>query len=122
MHCKNHAPFHAGISKEACASVSGYWNRSPCKQLQACLQDYPKEGEPGYSEAFAEFAKFQIEDASNQHQCGKAREQLGFVRDEVDDTQVCESFKELPCHQAFTDLKNLTSASPSGGVRIFNLS
>ena len=41
MECQHPGPFHLRISKAACESAGGTWNRSPCVTLSQCIDDRP---------------------------------------------------------------------------------
>ena len=50
---------------------------------------------PAFSASFEKFANtIAIKDASDQEQCGEAREQLGFDKDHPHDTEVVDSFHQ----------------------------
>ncbi|EJK52630.1 hypothetical protein THAOC_28076 [Thalassiosira oceanica] len=63
MECQNRAPWHTGISAEACDNVLGTWFRSPCITLKECIDDRVTDPEhEGYSRSFEEFVSGTPED------------------------------------------------------------
>jgi len=105
MTCDNTGPFYLGISRESCENAKGRWTRGPCKELKACVSDYPKKGDLGYSQAFDAYVKHRlsISDANDQKQCNDTRSALGFSQGYPFDNEVCDAFYKV---SYFTKLKN----------------
>ena len=99
MTCEKSGPFHLGISRESCENAKGRWTRGPCKELKACVSDYPKKGQPGYSQAFDAYVthRLSISDANDQKQCNNTRSALGFSQDYPFDNEVCDAFYKVSC-------------------------
>ena len=79
MVCQYPGLWHLGLSSQACENAGGVWFRSPCIELQECIDNRPRNGTIGYSQAFENFAVgLVIDDPSDETQCGNTRQGLGF--------------------------------------------
>ena len=101
MSCQNTGPLHLGISSQACENANGRWTRGPCLELKECI-------DAGINDATGSLLNhikdFKIKDAGNQTQCSDAREGLGFARDYAPDYEVCLSFEDKLCAEAFDQI------------------
>ena len=103
MECQYPGLWHLGLSSEACENGGGVWFRSPCLELQECINNRPQNctdgtgpyfnstppcvPNPVFSQSFENFAVgLVINDPSDQEQCGNTRQGLGFDPDYEFDT------------------------------------
>ena len=66
---------------------------------------------PAFSTAFDDFAKdLVIDDAADEKQCSRVREELGFEKDHPFDTEVQEKFNDHQCDPLFTGIDHMGSS------------
>ena len=109
------------MPKKQNGSKSGWCHSSPPTNINLEELDrrccdlatiYHKQ-KSSFSAAFDDFARdLVINDATDEEQCGKAREKLGFEKDHPFDTEVRESFHEHQCDPLFTGVDHV-GPSPS---------
>ena len=99
-----------GMSVEACAHGGGSFFRSPCITLYQCIDARPRKGDPEYNPVFEDFVvdgEIDIYNPYDEEQCIKARTELGYSEDEINDHEVCKTFNELMCDPFLDDISFL---------------
>ena len=104
--------------------------RSPLSAINRLWQTYTKFSEiggetttvcyktnPAFSASFENFARdLVIEDPSDEDQCRRVREDLGFDKDHPFDTEVADKFEEHLCDPFFTGNDHVSGYDPSSSL------
>ena len=113
-------PFFAGMTTEACDAQGGTWcpYMTDCSRLQDCLAEDIASSISDYP-AYTNYlqAAPQINDHTDQGQCGRTREYFGYDEYYLNDDAICDEIYELRFSKDFDFLNEFFGGKPSGAGR-----